>query len=52
MKAEHFTNIHCKNTAALIERVIMRSWSYEQSLKVASAATPNCDLIMGKGIIL
>jgi transposase len=41
MKAEHFTNIHCKNTAALIERAdhalldLMNNPS-----KVASAATP------------
>jgi transposase len=41
MKAEHFTNIHCKNTAALIERAdhalldLMNNPS-----KVASATTP------------
>jgi len=41
MKAEHFTNIHCRNQAALIERVDHALCELmDNPTKVASAATP------------
>jgi transposase len=41
MKAEHFANIHCKNTAALIERADHALCELmDNPQKVASAATP------------
>jgi transposase len=41
MKAEHFTNIHCRNKAALVERVDHALCELmDNPTKIASAATP------------